>query len=62
LATILFASASLGGGCSAGVYQQIEKICKNSFISIAISHKCAVLTANLKHFERIRDLKSISWL
>ena len=30
--------------------------------AIAISHKCAVLTANLKHFERIRDLKSISWL
>jgi signal transduction histidine kinase len=25
LATILFASASFGGGCSAGVYQQIEK-------------------------------------
>jgi len=24
--SILFASASFGGGCSAGVYQQIEKI------------------------------------
>jgi hypothetical protein len=35
LATILFASASLGGGCSAGVYQQIEKnMQKFFFISI----------------------------
>ena len=29
--------------------------------AIAISHKCGVLTANLKHFERIRDLETISW-
>jgi hypothetical protein len=35
LATILFASASFGGGCSAGVYQQIEKnMQKFFFISI----------------------------
>jgi predicted nucleic acid-binding protein len=30
--------------------------------AIAISHKCGVLTANLKHFERIRGLETISWL
>jgi tRNA(fMet)-specific endonuclease VapC len=30
--------------------------------SIAISHKCGVITANLKHFERIRDLEIINWL
>jgi predicted nucleic acid-binding protein len=30
--------------------------------AIAISHKCGVITANLKHFERIRDLESIGWL
>jgi hypothetical protein len=35
LATILFASASFGGGCSAGGYQQIEKnMQKFFFISI----------------------------
>jgi len=35
LATILFASAGFGGGCSAGVYQQIEKnMQKFFFISI----------------------------
>jgi hypothetical protein len=35
LATILFASAGFGGGCSAGGYQQIEKnIQKFFFISI----------------------------
>jgi len=34
LARILFASASVGGGCSAGAYQQILKICKKNFISI----------------------------
>jgi predicted nucleic acid-binding protein len=30
--------------------------------AIAISHKCGVITANLKHFERIRDLKITNWL
>ena len=30
--------------------------------AIAISHKCGVLTANLRHFERIRDLETKSWL
>lgn len=30
--------------------------------AIATSHKCGVLTANLKHFERIRDLEIITWL
>ena len=30
--------------------------------AIAISHKCGVITANLKHFERIRGLKFTSWL
>lgn len=30
--------------------------------AIAISHKCGVLTANLRHFERIQDLESKSWL
>jgi len=35
LASILFASAILGGGCSAGVYQQIVKnMQKKKFISI----------------------------
>jgi hypothetical protein len=35
LATFLFASASFGAGCSAGVYQQIEKnMQKFFFISI----------------------------
>ncbi len=30
--------------------------------AIAISHNCGVLTANLKHFERIKDLETMSWL
>lgn len=30
--------------------------------AIAMSHKCGVLTANLRHFERIKDLETISWL
>ena len=30
--------------------------------AIAISHECGVLTANLKHFGRIQDLESKSWL
>lgn len=30
--------------------------------AIAISHKCGVLTANLRHFERIRGLESKGWL
>jgi len=29
--------------------------------AIAISHNCGVLTDNLKHFERINGLKTISW-
>lgn len=29
--------------------------------AIAMSHKCGVITANLKHFERIKDLESKSW-
>lgn len=29
--------------------------------AIAMSHKCGVITANLKHFERIKDLGSKSW-
>jgi len=34
LASILFASASFGGGCSAGTYQQIVKNMKKNFYSI----------------------------
>jgi len=34
LASILFASASFGGGCSAGAYQQIVKNLQKKFISI----------------------------
>jgi hypothetical protein len=35
LASILFASASFGGGCSAGAYQQVvKKYAKKKFISI----------------------------
>jgi tRNA(fMet)-specific endonuclease VapC len=30
--------------------------------AIAISHESGVLTANLKHFERIKDLETRSWL
>jgi tRNA(fMet)-specific endonuclease VapC len=30
--------------------------------AIAISHGCGVLTANLKHFERIKDLETRCWL
>ena len=29
--------------------------------AIAISNNCGVLTANLKHFERINDLETMSW-
>jgi hypothetical protein len=34
LASILFASTSLGGGCSDGVYQQIVSNMQKNFISI----------------------------
>jgi tRNA(fMet)-specific endonuclease VapC len=30
--------------------------------AIAINHESGVLTANLKHFERIKDLETKSWL
>ena len=30
--------------------------------AIAMSHECGVLTANLKHFERIKDIDIKSWL
>jgi len=48
LASILFASASFGSGCSAGAYQQIEKIRKKNFISI---HKppASIRFAPIKH-------------
>jgi tRNA(fMet)-specific endonuclease VapC len=29
--------------------------------AIAISHQCAVLTANLKHFNRIENLEAMAW-
>ena len=29
--------------------------------AVAMSHKCGVITANLKHFERIQNLKIKSW-
>ncbi len=29
--------------------------------AIAMSHECGVITANLKHFERIKDLETICW-
>jgi predicted nucleic acid-binding protein len=29
--------------------------------AIAMSHKCGVITANLKHFERIKNLETKSW-
>jgi tRNA(fMet)-specific endonuclease VapC len=30
--------------------------------AIAIAHKCSILTANLGHFQRIKQLKSKSWI
>jgi hypothetical protein len=39
LVSILFASACLGAGCFGGVYQQIAKIHKNSFLSQFISRR-----------------------
>jgi hypothetical protein len=49
LATILFASASYGGGCFAGVYQQIV-INKQKFFFISI-HKppASIRFAPIKH-------------
>ena len=29
--------------------------------AIAVSHKCCIISANLKHFQRIKNLKSKSW-
>jgi len=29
--------------------------------AIAMSHKCGVITANLKHFKRIKNLETKSW-
>ena len=29
--------------------------------AIALSHKCGVITANLIHFQRIKNLESINW-
>ena len=29
--------------------------------AIAMSHKCGVITANIKHFERIKNLATKSW-
>lgn len=29
--------------------------------AIALSHKCGVITANIRHFERIKDLECKSW-
>jgi hypothetical protein len=48
LACILFASASFGGGCSAGVHQQIVKNMQKKFISI---HKppASIRFAPIKH-------------
>jgi hypothetical protein len=49
LASILFASTSFGGGCSAGAYQQIVKnMQKKNFISI---HKppASIRFAPIKH-------------
>jgi hypothetical protein len=48
LASILFASASLGGGWSAGAYQQILKNMQKNFISI---HKppASIRFALIKH-------------
>jgi hypothetical protein len=39
LATISFASASFGGGCSAGGYQQIEKNMQKIFLYQFISRR-----------------------
>lgn len=30
--------------------------------AIASSHKCAVITSNLKHFRRVKDLECITWV
>jgi tRNA(fMet)-specific endonuclease VapC len=30
--------------------------------AIAMAHKCSILTANLGHFQRIKQLKSKSWI
>jgi len=48
LASIFFASAGFGGGCSAGVYQQIIKDMQKNFISI---HKppTSIRIAPIKH-------------
>jgi hypothetical protein len=48
LASILFASASFGGGCSAGTYQQIVKNVQKKIISI---HKppASIRFAPIKH-------------
>jgi len=48
LASILFASASLGGGCSDGAYQQIVKHMQKKIISI---HKppASIRFAPIKH-------------
>jgi hypothetical protein len=48
LASVLFASASLGGGWSAGAYQQIVKNMQKNFISI---HKppASIRFALIKH-------------
>ena len=48
LASFLFASSSFGGGCSAGVYQQIVKNLQKKFISI---HKppASIRFALIKH-------------
>jgi len=48
LASISFASASFGGGWSAGAYQQIEKNMQKKFISI---HKppASIRFAPIKH-------------
>jgi hypothetical protein len=48
LASILFASASFGGGCSAGAYQQIVKNMQKKIITI---HKppVSIRFAPIKH-------------
>jgi hypothetical protein len=48
LASILFVSASFGGGCSAGAYRQILKNMQKKFISI---HKppASIRFAPIKH-------------
>jgi hypothetical protein len=47
-ATILFASAGFGGGCSSGVYQKIVKISKNSFFILAEVGYSMYLHLNMK--------------